>query len=68
MITAGIRLVDFSVKVHYHSSRDSELKELSREGRIYGIPERSALVYDNGALSFIGDVYLFKDGEKTSAI
>jgi peptidase E len=67
VITTGIRLVDFSVKVHYNPSRDTELKELSKEGRIYGIPERSALVYDDGALSFIGDVYLFQDGEKTSA-
>jgi peptidase E len=67
MIVTGIRLVDFSVKVHYNPSRDGELKELSKEGRIYGIPEGSALVYDNGALSFIGDVYLFEDGRKTSA-
>jgi peptidase E len=67
VIIEGIRLVDFSVKVHYDPSRDSELKKLSKEGKIYGIPERSALVYDNGALSFIGDVYLFQDGEKTVA-
>jgi peptidase E len=67
IIIAGIRLVDFSVKVHYNPSRDSELKKLSKEGKIYAIPERSALVYDNGALSFIGDVYLFQNGNKTSA-
>lgn len=67
LIVTGIRLVDFSVKVHYNPSRDGELKELSKEGRIYGIPEGSALVCDNGALSFIGDVYLFEDGRKTSA-
>ena len=66
-IIAGINLVDFSIKVHYKPSRDDELKRLSKEETIYAIPERSALVYDNGALSFIGDVYLFQNGEKIRA-
>ena len=67
MIITGIKLVDFSIKVHYKPSKDSELKRLSKEETIYAIPERSALVYDNGALSFIGDVYLFQNGEKIHA-
>jgi hypothetical protein len=66
MVVTGIGLVDFSVKAHYNSSRDRELKELSKEGRIYGIPAGSALVYKDGALSFIGEVCLFEDGTKTS--
>ena len=61
----GLGLVDFGVKVHYKPSKDSELKRLSKEEKIYGIPERSALVYDNGCLSFMGDVYMFQNGEKT---
>jgi peptidase E len=61
----GLGLVDFGVKVHYKPSKDSELKKLSEEDRIYAIPERSALVYDNGCLSFMGDVYMFQNGEKT---
>jgi dipeptidase E len=67
VIITGIKLVDFNVKVHYNPSRDDELKELSKEGKIYAIPERSALIYDDDALSFIGDVYLFQNGKKTSA-
>jgi peptidase E len=63
-IITGIKLVDFSVKVHYKPSKDCELKRLSKEETIYAIPARSALVYDNGVLSFIRDVYLFQDGEK----
>jgi peptidase E len=62
---SGIGLVDFSVKAHYKSSKDNALKTLSKEEKIYAIPERSALVWDNGALSFMGDVYLFQNGEKT---
>jgi len=64
---SGIGLVDFSVKAHYKPSKDNALKKLSKEERIYAIPERSALVYDSGALSFMGAVYLFQNGEKTRA-
>jgi peptidase E len=64
---SGIGLVNFSVKAHYKPSKDTALKRLSKEEKIYAIPERSALVYDNGTLSFMGDVYLFQNGEKTRA-
>ena len=63
MVT-GLGLVDFGIKVHYRPSRDVELKRLSKEEKIYAIPERSALVYDRECLSFIGDVYVFQNGEK----
>jgi peptidase E len=67
-IITGLRLVEFTVKVHYKPSEDTELKRLSKqEEKIYAIPERSALVYDNGALSAMGNVYLFQNGEKTRA-
>jgi len=61
----GLGLVDFSVKVHYKPSKDAVLKRLSKEEKIYAIPERSALVYEDGRFSFMGDVYVFQDGEKT---
>jgi cyanophycinase-like exopeptidase len=63
----GLELVDFTVKVHYKPSKDAELMRLSEEDRIFAIPAGSALVYDGGALSAIGEVYLFQDGEKTLA-
>jgi dipeptidase E len=64
---SGIGLVGFSVKAHYKPSKDDALKKLSKEEKIYAIPERSALVYDDGCLSFMGDVYLFQKGEKARA-
>jgi len=67
LMIKGLRIVDFSVKAHYKPSKDDELKRLSKEEKIYAIPERSALVYDNGVLSFMGDVYLFWNGEKIRA-
>ena len=63
----GIGLVNFSVKAHYKHSKDNALKRLSKQETIYAIPERSALVYEKGCLSFMGNVYLFQNGEKTIA-
>jgi dipeptidase E len=60
----GIRLVDFNVKVHYHSSQDNLLKNLSQREKFYAIPPRHALICDGKVLSFIGDVFLFENGKK----
>jgi peptidase E len=65
VIIPGLGLVDFSVKVHYKASKDSELKQLSYARKIYAIPERCALIYDSGSVSGIGDIYLFQNGKKT---
>jgi peptidase E len=64
-IISGIGLVNFSLKAHYKPSKDAALKNLSKKEKIYAIPERSALIYDEGTLSFMGNVYLFQNGEKT---
>lgn len=64
-IISGFGLVDFSVEVHYNASNDRELKKLSKKRKIYALPERCALVCDNGNLSFIGNVYLFYEGKRT---
>lgn len=64
-IIKGLGLVDFGVKVHYKPSKDAELKRLSKKEKIYAIPGRSALIYDGVRLSFVGDVYVFQNGEKT---
>jgi peptidase E len=65
MIVKGLGLVDLGIKVHYKPSEDAELKRLSKEEKIYAIPARSALVCDGGPLLFLGDVYLFQNGEKS---
>ncbi len=60
----GIGLVDLTLKVHYKPENDDTLKILSTREKIYAVPESSAVVYDNGNLSFINNVYLFLDGER----
>lgn len=63
-IVAGLGQANLCIKVHYKPRMDKALSRLSKEERIYAVPERSALIYDNGALSFIGDLFLFEDGER----
>ncbi|MCW4005675.1 MAG: Type 1 glutamine amidotransferase-like domain-containing protein [Candidatus Bathyarchaeota archaeon] len=63
-IVPGLGLADFTVKVHYKPFKDEILKRFSMQERIYAIPEKAALVCENGALSVLGKVVLFENGEK----
>ncbi len=60
----GLGFVDFSLKTHYKPADDVTLEKLARTEKIYAVPERSGLVYDDGDLSFMGKLYLFEKGEK----
>ncbi|MCW4045714.1 MAG: Type 1 glutamine amidotransferase-like domain-containing protein [Candidatus Bathyarchaeota archaeon] len=66
-LVAGLRLVESTVRVHYKLSEDPTLRKLSERVKIYAIPERSAIIHDNGALSFMGNIHVFQNGEKTAA-
>ncbi|HTY75060.1 MAG TPA: Type 1 glutamine amidotransferase-like domain-containing protein [Candidatus Nanoarchaeia archaeon] len=65
-IVEGLGFVDFSIKAHYLPSQDALLKRFSAKGKTYAIPHGSALIYndENGALTFIGEVFTFINGEK----
>jgi dipeptidase E len=63
-IINGIGLADLTLKVHYKPEKDITLERLSRQEKIYAVPEGSALVYNNDACSVIGEVYLFENGKK----
>ena len=63
-IINGLGLANLTLKVHYKPEKDSVLEELSRQGKIYAVPMGSALVYENGVCSSIGDAYLFENGKK----
>jgi peptidase E len=60
----GLGLADLTLKAHYKPEKDTTLEQLSRQEKIYAVPEGSALVYSNGACSFMGEVYLFENGTK----
>lgn len=63
-IASGLGLVDFMLKAHYTIGSDATLAKLSKEEVIYAVPQGSAIVYDNGALSCIGPVFLFENGQR----
>ena len=68
----GMNLANISVSVHYlsknpkfyHKSNDSDLKKLSKTRKIYAIPEQSVLVYNDGNISSLSDIYIFDDEKK----
>ena len=61
----GLGLVDFGAKVHYIPSNDRILRSLSDENPLFAISSASALRHTNDDVSVIGEVYLFRKGEKT---
>ncbi len=63
-IINGIGLVNLTLKVHYKPEKDAILQRLSLKETIYAVPMGSALVYENGVCSLIGDVFLFEDGKR----
>jgi peptidase E len=65
---SGLGLADFAIKVHYISSKDVFLKKLSKQHKIYAVPESSALIYDKKNLSFMGEVFVFQNEEKFTLI
>jgi dipeptidase E len=65
-VIEGLGLVDITLKAHYRLGWDRELIELSKKEDIYAVPKDSALVYENGNLSAINNVYLFCNGQRQS--
>jgi cyanophycinase-like exopeptidase len=64
-IINGLGLANLTLKVHYKPEKDPVLEQLSRIEKIYAVPMRSALVYENGVCSSIGDIYLFENEKKS---
>jgi peptidase E len=63
-VIEGLGLVDLTLKAHYKLGIDEKLKELSKTQDIFAVPKGSALIYEDGNLSFINNVYLFHNGER----
>ena len=63
-IIDGLGLVNLTLKAHYKVGWDRELIELSKTKDIFAVPKGSALVYHNGKLSAINNVYVFHNGER----
>jgi dipeptidase E len=60
----GFGLVNINLKAHYKAGKDGELLELSKKEPIYAVPKGSAVVAQDGKLSFLNAVYLFSEGKR----
>jgi peptidase E len=58
----GLGLVDLTFKAHYKLGKDEKIIKLSKTEDIFAVPKDSAIVCENGKLSFINGVYLFRNG------
>jgi peptidase E len=63
-LAEGLGLANLTLKAHYKPQKDPALQLLSKGEKIYAVPSRSAIIYDNGECSIIGEAYLFEDGQK----
>jgi len=63
-IINGLGFADLTLKVHYKFEKDATMKQLSTNEKIYAVPMSSAIVYESGVCSSIGDVFLFENGKK----
>lgn len=63
-LSSGLGLVNLCLKVHYDPSKDEALKYLSKEKKIYAIPERAAIICNGDNMSFLGTIFLFENGKK----
>jgi peptidase E len=63
-LVEGLGLADLTLKAHYKPQRDRTLQLLSKGQKIYAVPSKSAIVYEDGVCSFIGKAYLFANGKK----
>jgi dipeptidase E len=61
-LSAGLGLVNITMKAHYRKGVDDVLKRFSFNKRVFAVPSKSALVYEDSRLSAIGEVYIFFNG------
>ena len=60
-VIEGLGLVDLTLKAHYKLCKDEKLVGLSKTEDVFAVPKDSAIVYDDGKLLFINNVYLFRN-------
>lgn len=66
IVAEGLGLADFTMKAHYLPRKDKALRLLSKNEKIYAVPSKSAIIYEDGVCSLIGKAFLFENGKKRS--
>jgi dipeptidase E len=63
-IVNGLGLAHIVLKAHYIPPDEENLKAFSYREPVYAVPKDSALIYSDGKLDAIGEVYLFNGGQR----
>ncbi len=63
-VNLGLDLLNFVISPHYKNDQDKILLEESKTDPILGIADKSAVIFKNGNLSVIGEVFLFENMKK----
>jgi len=64
IVIPGLNIVDFSTSVHYEETHDKDLLKLSKKRKIFALPNKSALIFRDSKISFIGPAFLFYEKNK----
>lgn len=66
VIYKGLGIVDITIDPHFdinNKEQVSEIKINSKKIKIIGLPNESAIVINNNKVKYIGDKYVFENGE-----
>ena len=61
----GIGLIDITIDPHFDINNEEQVKEIkanSKNIKIIGLPNDSAIVISNNNVKYIGTVYIFENG------
>lgn len=66
IIYKGLGIVDITVDPHFDINNEEQVNEIiinSKKRRIIGLPNDSAVIISNNDVKYIGNIYLFENGE-----
>ncbi|MBQ2946615.1 MAG: Type 1 glutamine amidotransferase-like domain-containing protein [Bacilli bacterium] len=69
VIYKGLGIVDMTIDPHFDINNEEQVKEIkvnSKDRKIIGLPNDSAIIVSNNNIKYIGDIYLFENGELTN--
>ena len=64
-VNLGLDLLNFVISPHYKNDQDKILLKESKTNPILAIADKSAVIFKNGKLSVIGEVFLFENMKKS---
>ncbi len=66
VIYEGLGLTDITIDPHFDIDNEDQVSEImsfSKKIKIIGLPNESAIIISNGNVKYIGDIYIYENGE-----